>query len=145
MTTKSTPMTSNKPYLIRAMYDWIVDNHLTPYLLVNADYPGVQVPEAHVTGGQIVLNISPNACRGLHLEYDRIVFSARFSGVISQIVVIPGAVRAIYARENGRGMEFGAEYDEPLGAVPPASMQKSTGSNITRKKPALTLVKKDDE
>ena len=65
-------MTSNRPYLIRAMFDWIVDNDLTPYLLVNADYPGVEVPMEHVNEGRIVLNISPKACRGLHLGNDRI-------------------------------------------------------------------------
>lgn len=73
-------MTSNKPYLIRAMYDWIVDNDLTPYLLVNAEYPRVEVPQEYVNGGRIILNISPKSCRGLHLENDRIVFTTRFSG-----------------------------------------------------------------
>ena len=68
-------MTANRPYLIRAIYDWIVDNELTPYLLVNADYPGVEVPQEHVNAGRIVLNISPKACRGLHLENDKILFS----------------------------------------------------------------------
>lgn len=129
-------MTSNKPYLIRAIYDWIVDNDLTPYLLVNSDYPGVQVPQEHVNGGRIVLNISPRACRGLHLENDRIVFTARFSGVSVQIYVVPAAVLAIYAKENGRGMEFGEEYAEP--PTPPAT----EGTDIKgRNKPSLTLVK----
>ena len=131
-----TKMTSNKPYIIRALYDWIVDNDLTPYILVNAEYPSVQVPQEHVNGGKIVLNISPKACRGLHLENDRIVFTARFSGQSVQIFVVPAAVIAIYAKENGRGMEFGEEYsDEP----PPAASQTTKG----RGKPALTLVKKD--
>lgn len=132
-------MTSNKPYLIRAIYDWIVDNNLTPHILVNAHYPGVQVPQEHVSNGRIVLNISPQACRGLHLENDRIVFSARFSGVTIQIFVIPAAVFAIYAKENGRGMEFGEEYNEPPPLAPPPSGTESKG----RSKPALTLVKKE--
>lgn len=131
-------MTPNKPYLIRAIYDWIVDNNLTPYILVNADYPGVQVPAAHVNNGRIVLNISPQACRGLHLENDRIVFTARFSGQTVQIFVIPAAVIAIYAKENGRGMEFGIETIEPP-PHPPASKFEHRG----KPKPALTLVKKD--
>jgi len=133
-------MTSNKPYLIRAMYDWIVDNHLTPYILVNAEYPGVQVPLEHVVGDRIVLNISPQACRGLHLDNDRIVFSARFSGVTFQIFAHPGAILAIYAKENGRGMEFGEEYNEPPPAEEIASLAKPKKG---RGRPALTLVKKE--
>ncbi len=125
-------MTSNKPYFIRAIYDWIVDNDLTPYLLVNAEYPDVEVPQEHVSGGRIVLNISPKACRGLHLENDRILFTARFSGQTTQIFVNPAAVLAIYAKENGRGMEFGPEYDEPASSKP--SPIKSRG------KPSLKLV-----
>lgn len=133
-------MTSNKPYLIRAIYDWIVDNDQTPYLLVDAEYPGVQVPQEHVQNGKIVLNISPRACRGLHLENDRIVFTARFSGLSVQIFVIPSAVLAIYAKENGRGMEFGPEYgDEP--PPPPKSSGPST-NNKGRGRPSLTLVEK---
>jgi stringent starvation protein B len=122
------------------MYDWIVDNELTPYLLVDAEYPGVEVPQEHVNGGRIVLNISPNACRGLHLENERILFTARFSGIATQMVLSPGAVLAIYAKENGRGMEFGEEYD---GLPPPASPPSSPTSpnNKVRSKPALKLVK----
>lgn len=133
-------MTSNRPYLIRAIYDWIVDNDLTPYLLVNAEFPGVEVPQEHVNGGRIVLNISPKASRGLHLENDRIVFTARFSGVATQIVVNPAAVLAIYAKENGRGMEFGEEYDSLVPTAPPTS---SSSEAKVRAKPALKLVKKE--
>ena len=136
-------MTSNKPYLIRAMYDWLVDNELTPYVLVNAEYPDVEVPQEHVSDGRIVLNISPKSCRGLHIGNDRIVFTARFSGVATQIFVNPNAVLAVYAKENGRGMEFGAEYDVPAAAPAPASSVASAKS--TRGKPALTLVKKIDD
>ena len=135
-----TSMTSNRPYLLRAMFDWIVDNDLTPYLLVNAEFPGVEVPQEHVNGGRIVLNISPKASRGLHLENDRIVFTARFSGLATQIFVNPAAVLAIYAKENGRGMEFGEDYDglpPPSPTVSPASIKKAHA------KPALTLVKKE--
>lgn len=131
-----TTMTSNKPYLIRAMYDWIVNNEQTPYLLVNAEYPGVEVPQEHVNGGRIVLNISPGACRGLHLENDRIIFTARFSGVATQIFLSPEAVLAIYSKENGRGMEFGAEYDGQ-----PPSPPASSASEKKVRKPALKLVK----
>lgn len=132
-------MTSTKPYLIRAIFDWLVDNQLTPYLLVNANYPGVAAPVEHIQNGRIVLNISPAACRGLHLENDRIVFTTRFSGETVQIFLPPAAVIAIYSKENGKGMEFGEEFPEDaekLAEKPAASRPK---------KPALTLVKKDND
>lgn len=134
----SVNMTSNRPYLIRAIYDWIIDNNLTPYLLVSADYPGVQLPIDYVKEGRIVLNISPNACRGLHLNNDRIVFTARFSGTAEQIVVFPSAVLAIYAKENGAGMEFGPEDSQPSTLI-------DTTQNSKKSKPHLTLVKKADK
>ena len=134
-------MTSNRPYFIRALYEWIVDNNLTPYLLVNALHPEVEVPQEHVNAGRIVLNISPQACRGLHLDNEKILFTARFSGQVMQIVVSPAAVLAIYAKENGRGMEFGEAYDEALPTLPPTT---STSKKVN-KKPTLTLVKKDTQ
>ncbi|MCX7118249.1 MAG: ClpXP protease specificity-enhancing factor [Legionellales bacterium] len=127
-------MTSNKPYLIRAMFDWIVDNELTPHLLVNAEYPGVEVPLEHVNNGRIVLNISPKACRGLHMENDKILFTARFAGIPVQMVLPPESVLAIYAKENGRGMEFGEEYGD---VTPPPAVPKH---KKTAKRPALKLV-----
>lgn len=130
-------MTPNKPYLIRAFYDWIVDNELTPYILVNAAYPGVQVPKEHIRHDRIVLNVSPTATRGLLLENDRIVFTARFSGQTEQIFVAPSAVLEIYAKENGRGIAFAEEEgDEP----PPVTPPEGDTSNA-RNKPALKLVK----
>lgn len=135
-------MTSNKPYFIRAVYEWIVDNELTPYLLVNAEHQNVEVPQEYVNAGRIILNISPKACRGLHLENDKVVFTARFSGQTFQIYVDPDAVLAIYAKENGRGMEFGPEYDEPT--APPVTNKKSTSKKSSgAKRPILTLVKND--
>lgn len=132
-------MTSNKPYLIRAMYDWIVDNNLTPYLLVNAEYPGVEVPQEHVNGGRIILNISPKSCRGLHLDNDRILFTTRFSGQTMQLFLHPGAVLAVYAKENGRGMEFGEDYDPPPSATSETEGAAGAGSR-SRGKPILKLV-----
>lgn len=128
-------MTSNKPYLIRAFYDWIVDNELTPYILVDATYPGVQVPQEHVRHERIVLNISPSATRGLLLENDRIVFTARFSGQTEQIFVLPNAVLEIYAKENGRGIAFTIEESDD---TPPATTSDSDAA--ARKKPSLKLV-----
>lgn len=101
-------LTSRRPYLIRALYDWVLDNDLTPHLLVAADAPGVEVPRQFVTDdGKITVNISPGAVRGLTLENQLISFSARFSGASYNVVVPPGAVLALYARENGEGMLFG--------------------------------------
>lgn len=129
-------MTSNKPYLIRAFYDWIVDNELTPYILVDATYTGVQVPKEHIRHERIVLNISPSATRGLLLENDRIVFTARFSGQTEQIFVLPNAVLEIYAKENGRGIAFTVEEGEE---PPPSPGSDSDASS--RNKPSLKLVK----
>ena len=99
-------MTSNRPYLIRALYDWLVDNGQTPYLLVNADYSGTVVPRQFVEDGRIVLNIDPTAVKGLEMGNEWISFNARFSGVAEDILVPPAAVQGIYAKENGQGMLF---------------------------------------
>lgn len=99
-------MNSSRPYLVRALYEWIVDNDCTPHLLVSADFPGVQVPAGFASDGQIVLNVSPSAVRHLHMDNEAISFEGRFAGV-PQSLYIPGpAVLAIYARENGQGMVF---------------------------------------
>ncbi|HAT6977552.1 TPA: ClpXP protease specificity-enhancing factor [Legionella pneumophila] len=129
-------MTSNKPYLIRAFYDWIVDNDLTPYILVDASNPNVQVPREHVQHDRIVLNISPSATRGLLLENDRIVFTARFSGQTEQIFVAPNAVLEIYAKENGRGIAFSVDEDDE-----PPPKTSSSSDSATKNKPSLKLVK----
>lgn len=131
-------MTSNKPYLIRAFYDWIVDNELTPYILVDANYPGVQVPVEHIRQGRIVLNISPSATRGLLLENDRLVFTARFSGQTEQLFVAPNAVLEIYAKENGRGIAFSIEEEDTVS--PPKPMNPAEAETTIRKKPSLKLV-----
>ena len=132
-------MLSKKPYYIRALYDWILDNEWTPYILVNANYPNLEIPLEHVQNGRIVFNISPDACRGLHMKNDKIVFTARFSGKSVQIFLHPGAVSAIYAQENGEGKEFGREYDDLIMVSP----NKNVAS--VRKKPTLTLVKANSE
>lgn len=102
-------MNSSRPYLIRALYQWIVDNDCTPHLLVNADYPGVQVPSKFVSDGQIVLNVSPTAVRELSLDNDAVSFEGRFGGISHSLFVPSPAVLAIYARENGQGMVFDQE------------------------------------
>ncbi len=124
-------MTSSRPYLIRAIHDWIVDNDCTPYLLVNASAPGVVVPQQHVDNNRIILNMSPRAINGLHMDNELIQFEARFSGVSVSVVIPPTAVMAIYARENGQGMIFDKEEG---GGEPPPSRGKPT-------RPKLRVVK----
>lgn len=102
-------MKSSRPYLVRALYEWIVDNDCTPHLLVNAEYAGVQVPSGFASDGQIVLNVSPTAVRHLHMDNDAVSFEGRFGGVPQSLYIPSAAVLAIYARENGQGMVFDVE------------------------------------
>ena len=99
------------------MHEWMVDNGLTPHLVVDAKREGVKVPEAHVKDGKIVLNVSPSATRSLSLGNDFVRFEARFGGVSQGIEVPLAAVLGIYARENGQGMIFGDD-DSPPGPGP---------------------------
>ena len=110
----STPegMTSNRPYLLRALYDWITDNDMTPHILVDAEFAGVDVPDHAIQKGKVVLNVATGATENLQLENETIFFKARFSGKPYQITVPMAAVIAIYARENGQGMMF-AQDDSP--------------------------------
>lgn len=102
-------MKSSRPYLVRALYEWIVDNDCTPHLLVNAEFAGVQVPAGFASDGQIVLNVSPTAVRHLHMDNEAVSFEGRFAGVPQSLYIPAAAVLAIYARENGQGMVFDAE------------------------------------
>ncbi|WP_043526802.1 ClpXP protease specificity-enhancing factor [Litchfieldella xinjiangensis] len=102
-------MLSSRPYLARALYQWLLDNDQTPYIVVDAEYPGVVVPEQFIQNGQIVLNIAPTAVRELFMENEAITFSARFGGKPMQVMVPQEALVALYARENGVGMVFGHE------------------------------------
>ncbi len=106
-------MSSSRPYLVRALNEWIVDNGLTPYIVCNAGYPGVEVPQHYVENGKIVLNISPQAVQGLSMNNDETTFSARFGGVETFVRVPMLAIMAIYARENGQGMVFVDEGGQP--------------------------------
>lgn len=102
-------MQSSRPYLARALYQWLLDNDLTPYIVVDAEQPGVEVPRQFVQNGQIVLNMAPTAVRDFFMENDALGFSARFGGQPMRILVPISALVAIYARENGVGMVFGHE------------------------------------
>ena len=102
-------MTPSRPYIMRALYEWIVDNGCTPYILVDAGIDDVMVPEQYVKDGQIVLNISPTAVVELEISNDAVAFNGRFGGVATDIYVPVNAVIGIYARENGQGMVFEPE------------------------------------
>lgn len=102
-------MTARRPYMLRAFYDWLVDNDLTPHLVVDATMPGVRVPVEFIQDGQIILNIAPRAVGNLELGNDAITFHARFSGRPHSVIVPVYAVQAIYARENGAGTMFEPE------------------------------------
>lgn len=104
-------MNSSRPYLLRALYEWLVDNNCTPHILVAAEYPGAKVPAGYAKDGQIVLNISPSAVRYLEMGNDVLTFEGRFGGVAQSLYIPVAAVLAIYARENGQGMSF--ELEEP--------------------------------
>ncbi len=127
-------MTSNKPYLIRALNEWILDNQLTPFLLVDTSVKGVEVPEQHIKDGKIILNVTPSAIQEIAFEDEWIYFSARFSGQPFMINIPVSAVLAIYAKENGREIMFAEE--EPL-AVDTAEVEQKESS----KKPVLAVVK----
>ena len=132
-------MSPSRPYLVRALHQWILDNQCTPYILVDTTMPNVSVPEEYVENGQIVLNISPSAIQDLLMDDDGISFNARFGGVPMAVFVPTVGVLAIYAKENGQGMMFGTEPgapspDEP--PTPPEPPKPSQGS-----KPSLKIVK----
>lgn len=131
-------MISSRPYLIRAIYDWIVDCGLTPYILVDAGGEGVTVPQQYIQDGKIILNISPEAVRGLEVSNDWVLFSARFSGVSMDVSFPPRSVLAIYAKENGRGMVFSEEDDHDGPDQPPSS---PTEPSPSKGKPSLRVVK----
>lgn len=104
-------MTSTRPYLVRAIYDWIIDNAMTPHILVATTDPAVAVPEQYIQDDKIVLNISPNAAQNLTLNDTTVEFQARFDGQPMQVYVPMHNVMAIYTKENGQGMMFNEETE----------------------------------
>lgn len=129
-------MTPSRPYFLRALHEWIIDNKLTPHLMVDATQTGVAVPQQYVKDGKIVLNIAPEAITNLSLANDWVNFDARFSGVVHRIRIPIMAITAIYAVENGRGMVF--EHEEPTGGDQPPENIPPTGSGA---RPSLKVVK----
>jgi stringent starvation protein B len=103
-------MTSNKPYLVRAIYQWLLDNKQTPYVMVACNFPGVEVPKDYIKNDTIVLNISPEACSNFLSNNHCIRFAASFSGEVYNIEFSPEAVMAIYSHETGEGMRFEVNF-----------------------------------
>ena len=135
-------MYPQKPYLVRAFYEWIVDSRYTPYLLVDANYEGVVVPKEYIEDGEIVLNVSPLAVKNFKVGKNEVDFEARFAGNPMRVVLPVKAVLAIYANENGRGMVFSAMEEEDDDTFPPDDdNQGGSGSNVSDGKPILKLVK----
>ncbi len=134
-------MTSSRSYLIRAIHEWILDNDLTPQIVVNADTEGVRVPPEYVKDGQISLNISATAVHGFSMDNDWIVFDARFGGKSFQVSVPTGAVLAIFARENGAGMSFGEEEHQDDPPPEPDGDDKNKAGKKAKIQPALRIVK----
>jgi len=132
-------MTSSRPYLIRAMYQWIVDNGMTPHLLANATIEDCVVPAGYIQDNKIVLNIAPMAISGLVLGDDDVSFGARFNGVSESIFVPIRAVEAIYARENGQGMMF--SDDESLPDMDVQMTDEKSDPDPDKPRPTLHLVK----
>ena len=140
-------MHSNRPYLLKAFFDWIVDNQCTPYIIVDAYYAGVEVPQEFVNDGQIVLNIAPRAVSNFSINDTSVEFSTRFNGMPLDLFIPTLSIIGIYALENGKGMMFEAEESIAPPPAPPAivkrkSMPKpeSTESN-SKSKPSLRVVK----
>ena len=126
-------MTSQKPYLIRAVYEWLIDNGATPYLLVDTSFEEVIVPEASINDSKIVLNIAPDAVQHYEANNENIYFSARFSGKRMELFIPIEAVLSIYGKENNQGMFFSEEQTSP--PTPPSNSTKEKG------KPKLMIVK----
>lgn len=152
-------MTSNQPYLLRAFFDWIIDNDCTPYMVVDANYPGVQIPTQFVNNGQIVLNVSPSACVNFAIDLEWISFQARFSGQPMLVSFPCVAVSAVYAKENGAGTVFtvpeppSEDETTPLQSVDSASVassdedkneaqdEEAKSKRKSKNKPGLRVVK----
>lgn len=135
------PVRSRRPYLLRAMHEWITDSNQTPHIVVDATMPGVEVPQQYVQGGKIILNVSHSATSGLGLGNDSVRFRARFGPTTYDVDVPIGAVLGIYARETGQGMIF-SEADAPPPSPPPAGpAENGAGAEPKRARPALKVVK----
>ncbi len=132
-------MLSSRPYLLRAIYDWIVDSGFTPHLLIDGEDPAVEVPDLARKDGKVVLNVSPSAVRDLIMDNELVTFVARFGGVSRAVSVPTTAVQAVYARENGRGMMF--PDDEDLGGETASDGDGSKDNDKTPPRPSKPNLK----
>jgi stringent starvation protein B len=131
-------MSSSRPYLLRALYDWVLTNNCTPYISVNAFFAEVEVPQDYVRDGIIILNISPHAIENLTLGDVAISFEGRFGGMSSSVYVPISAIISIYAKENGKGMVFEMEAEFPPTTDPTSTPSKKSARSL---KPDLKIVK----
>ena len=142
----SVEMTSNKPYLVKAFYDWLSDNDLTPHIVVDVSLTHVMVPQAYVQNGEIVLNISQGAVGAIALTDRAIEFSARFGGVLENLYIPYGAISAIYAKENGVGTALPIEEingeDEDVTLTDSVDLSSvESGKNISEKSDSTSAKK----
>jgi stringent starvation protein B len=135
-----TPVRSRRPYLLRAMHEWISDSNQTPHIVVDASLEGVEVPRQYVQGGKIILNVSSNATSMLSLGNDVVRFRARFGAATYDVSVPIVAVLGIYARETGQGMIFSEADTPPQPPAPPSEPAPTTTEN-KRAKPTLKVIK----
>lgn len=143
------PLTPNRPYLLRAYYDWLMDNQLTPHVVVDAFVEGTQVPQQYVKDGQIVLNIAAGAVGNLQISNECVEFNARFGGVPQQVMLPMASIVAIYARENGAGTVFDIEdaylmddeVDSSLSVVETTDKAFEPTDELPKRRSHLTVVK----
>jgi stringent starvation protein B len=135
-----TPVRSRRPYLLRAMHEWISDSNQTPHVVVDASMEGVEVPRQYVQGGKIILNVSSNATSMLSLGNEVVRFRARFGAATYDVSVPIAAVLGIYARETGQGMIF-SEADTPPQPPTPPSEPAPVPTDTKRTKPTLKVIK----
>jgi stringent starvation protein B len=140
MSEKELTLSPSRPYLARAIYDWICDNNLTPYILVDATQKYTTVPEQFIQDGQIVLNVVPHAVHAFSMDKQAISFSARFGGVSRDIYVPFKALLGIYARENGQGLFFDASEYEDINIEEIELESKEEKTETVKKKPNLRLL-----
>jgi stringent starvation protein B len=134
-------LSPTRPYMARAIYEWIVDNNLTPYLLVDATRPNTMVPEQFIQDGQIVLNIVPHAVHALNINNEAISFSARFGGVSRDLYIPIQAVLGLYARENGQGLFFDPnEYADTQIVEDEVKLSTGKENPQPKKKPSLRIL-----
>jgi stringent starvation protein B len=136
-----TPVRSRRPYLLRAMHEWISDSNQTPHIVVDASLEGVEVPRQYVQGGKIILNVSSNATSNLSLGNDVVRFRARFGAATYDVSVPIVAVLGIYARETGQGMIFSEADTPPQPPSPPSEPPPTTTNEGKRSKPTLKVIK----